>query len=148
MLLLKMLLCLGLSGWLIASTYRRLFRGAFGRGWRVWFVVLICVGVVVGFRLMNIQSVESPSARAYGVPFVIAGGELIDGHWRDGGVGRYMPLPLLADLAFGIAACVMPLELIRITPLAGKRCRHRPAQAWPCSLPPSFPSVSTRGDNG
>ena len=112
MLLTKMLLCLVICIWLIISTERRLARGGFSRAWRIWFVALCCVGLLLGFRLMSVRYLVSPTGRAYGVPFVTAGGDFIDGRWMDGGVGRYMPLPFLADLAFGIALCLLPLAAV------------------------------------
>jgi hypothetical protein len=114
MLFAKELLCLSLGGWLVVSTHRRLIRGGFGRAWRIWFILLIIAGIALGFRLMGVRYLESPTARAYGVPFVTAGGDFIDGHWRDGGVGLYMPLPALADLAFGVAVCVVPLAILSL----------------------------------
>lgn len=112
MLLARELFCLLLSGWLVASTYRRLVRRQFGRAWRVWFFVLIIVGIGLAFRLMSIRYLESPTSRAYGVPFAIAGGDFFDGRWHDGGVGRYMPFPFLADLAVGVAVCLVPLAVL------------------------------------
>jgi len=112
MLLAKMLLVLGLSCWLIIGTHRRLFQEGVGRAWRVWFWTLVCAGVALGFWLMGIRYLVSPTARAYGLPFVIAGGDFMDGRWADGGVGRYMPFPFLADLAFGIAVCLLPLAIV------------------------------------
>ena len=114
MLLAKELLCLLLSGWLVGSTHRKLARAEFGRAWHVWFIILIVLGVVLAFGLMGIRYLESPTSRAYGVPFVIAGGDFIDGRWRDGGVGLYMPFPFLADLAFGIAICLLPLAVLSV----------------------------------
>src|SRR3954471_19869421 len=103
MLLAKELLCLLLSCCLVASTYRRLLRRGFGRRWSVWFIVLTITGIALGFALMNIRYLGSPTERAYGLPFAIAGGDFINGRWRDGGVGLYMPFPFLANLAFGVA---------------------------------------------
>jgi len=114
MLLAKEFLCLLLSGWLVGSTHRKLVRGEFRRAWHAWFIVLIVLGVVLAFRLMAIRYLESPTSRAYGVPFVIAGGDFIDGRWRDGGVGLYMPFPFLADLGFGIATCLLPLAILSV----------------------------------
>jgi hypothetical protein len=112
MLLAKMLLSLGLSGWLIAGTHDRLFREGVGRAWRVWFWILVFAGIALGFWLMGIRYLVSPTARCYGLPFVVAGGDFINGRWADGGVGRYMPFPFLADLAFGIAVCLLPLAVV------------------------------------
>jgi len=114
MLLAKELLCLLLSALLLFSTHRRLVRGGFGRAWRLSFIILIVMGMALAFGLMGIRYLESPTARAYGVPFVIAGGDFIEGRWRDGGVGLYMPFPFLADLAFGIAVCLAPLAILSI----------------------------------
>ena len=111
MLLVKELMCVLLGGWLVASTYYRVTRKGIRRGWRDWFILLTIVGILLAFRLMGIRYLESPTERAYGIPFVIAGGELTNGKWADGGVGLYMPLPLLANLAFGIAVCVLPLAV-------------------------------------
>jgi hypothetical protein len=112
MLFLKELLCLALCGWLIFNTHRKLVRGAFGRAWHVWFIIVCCAGIALGFRMMDVRYLVSPTARAYGAPFVVAGGDFIDGRWLDGGVGRYMPFPFLADLAFGIAVCLVPLAIL------------------------------------
>jgi hypothetical protein len=114
MLLAKELLCLLLSGYLVASTYRRLTRRGFGRAWRVWFGLVTIAGILSAFGLMNIRYLESPTSRAYGVPFVIAGGDYMDGRWVDGGVGLYMPFPFLADIAFGVAVCVVPLMVLSL----------------------------------
>ena len=114
MLFAKELLCLLLSGWLIASTYRRLAGGGFARAWRVWFILLTIAGMVLAFGLMNIRHLESPTSRAYGFPFVVAGGDFINGRWLDGGVGLYMPLPVLAEIAFGVAVCVVPLAILSL----------------------------------
>jgi hypothetical protein len=114
MLFAKELLCVLLGGWLVVSTHRRLARGGFARAWRVWFIVLLIVGGALAPRLMGIRYLESPTSRAYGVPFVIAGGDFIDGRWADGGVGLYMPLPALADLAVGVAVCVVPLAILSL----------------------------------
>src|SRR6516164_7155960 len=59
MLLTKEFLCLLLCGWLIAGTYRRLMRRPFGRIWRVWFIILCCAGVALGFRLMGVRYLVS-----------------------------------------------------------------------------------------
>jgi hypothetical protein len=112
MLFLKELLCLLLCGWLLVSTHRRLVRGAFGRAWLVWFVVLCCAGIALGVRLICVTYLVSPTSRAHGFPFAIAGGELFGGRWVDGGVGRYMPFPFLADLAFGVVVCLAPFAVL------------------------------------
>jgi hypothetical protein len=112
MLLSKEFLCLLLGGWLVASTHLRIVRGGFGRRWRVWFVLLAIAGIALAFALMSIRYLESPTTRAYGVPFVIAGGDLVDGRWVDGGVGLYTPLPLFANVAFGVAVCMAPLAVL------------------------------------
>jgi hypothetical protein len=114
MLFAKETLCLLLGIWLAVGTHRRLVRGRFGRAWRAWFILLTIAGMALAFRLMAIRYLESSTSRAYGVPFVIAGGDFTYGHWRDGGVGLYMPLPALADLAFGVAVCVIPLALLSV----------------------------------
>jgi len=112
MLLAKELFCLILGAWLVESTYRRLARGVFGRPWRVWFFLLAIAGIALAFGLMNVRYLRSPTARVYGVPFVIAGGGFTDGRWVDDGVGLYMPLPFLGDLAFGVAVCMIPLSVL------------------------------------
>jgi len=89
-------------------------RRGFGRAWRVWFIVVIIAGIALAFGLMNIRYLESPTSRAYGVPFVIAGGDLMDGRWADGGVGVHMPLPFLGDIAFGVAICMIPLTILSL----------------------------------
>jgi len=114
MLFTKEIICVLLGGWLVASTYYRVTRKGFGRGWRDWFILLTIVGMLLAFRLMGIRNLVTPTERAYGVPFVIAGGLLTDGKWADGGVGLYMPLPFLANLAFGIAVCLLPLAVLSI----------------------------------
>jgi hypothetical protein len=114
MLFAKELLCLYLGGWLVVSTHDRLVRKGFGWAWRVWFILLSVAGIALAFRLMNIRYLVSPTSRVYGVPFVIAGGELINGQWADGGVGLYMPLPFLANLAFGISSCLIPFTILSI----------------------------------
>jgi len=111
MLFAKELICVLLGGWLLASTYRHVTRKGVGRQWLVWFILLTIAGIVLAFRLMGIRYLVTPTERNYGVPFVIAGGLLNNGKWEDGGVGLYMPLPLLANLAFGIAVCVLPLAV-------------------------------------
>jgi hypothetical protein len=111
MLFAKELLCVLLGSWLVVSTHRRLVRGGFGRAWRIWFFVLHILGGALALRLMGIRYLESPTSRAYGAPFVIAGGDFTDGRWADGGVGLYMPLPALADLAFGVSVCLIPLSV-------------------------------------
>jgi len=112
MLFAKELLCLLLGGWLVASTYLSIMRKRFARRWRVWFILLAIAGVALAFGLMNVRYLESPTARAYGAPFVIAGGDLVNGRWVDGGVGLYMPLPFLANIAFGVAVCIIPLAIL------------------------------------
>ena len=112
MLFTKELLCLLLGVVLFALTYRKLCRVEFGRGWIIAFILLTIAGVALAFRLMGIRYLETPTTRAYGVPFVIAGGDLVNGKWADGGVGLYMPLPLLANIAFGVAVCIIPLSIL------------------------------------
>ena len=75
-------------------------------------MLLAIAGVALAFRLMSVRYLESPTARAYGVPFVIAGGDLVKGRWADGGVGLYMPLPFFADIACGVAICLAPLAVV------------------------------------
>jgi len=112
MLFAKELLCLLLGGGIVAGTYLRVTRGGFGKRWRVWFFLLAIAGIALAFRLMAIRYLESPTERAYGVPFVIVGGLLEHGRWADGGVGLYMPLPFFADIAFGVAVCMAPLAIL------------------------------------
>ena len=77
-------------------------------------MLLAIAGVALAFRLMSVRYLESPTVRAYGVPFVIAGGDLVKGRWADGGVGLYMPLPFFADIAFGVAVCMLPLAILSL----------------------------------
>jgi hypothetical protein len=106
------LLCLLISGWIIVGTHRRLGRSQFGRAWHILFFILILAGMALGFRLTSIRHLVSPTSRVYGVPFHIAGGDFIDGRWIDGGVGRGMPLPLLANLACGVAIFLFPFAAL------------------------------------
>lgn len=103
---------LGLCGWLLHATHRLLFRVGVGSFWRAGFVGLVCAGVGLGIRLMGATYLASPTERAHGYPFAIAGGELVNGRWVEGSVGRYMPLPVLADLSVGVAMCVAPLAVV------------------------------------
>ena len=126
MLLLEMFLALGLSGLLTATTYRRLMHGAFSRLWLAVYFVLICLGVVVGIQLLSIRHLISPTARVYGFPFVIAGGDFIDGHWKDGGIGDYMPFAALADIALGITLCTLP---VAVASLLRKGCVQKGSES-------------------
>ena len=108
MYLLSMLAGLVLSGCIIVGTYRTLARGAFGRAWHIACAVLTCAGLALGCWLVSITYLASPTSKVYGAPFCIAGADFIDGRWLAGGVGRYMPLPLLADIGLGVAVCLLP----------------------------------------
>jgi xanthosine utilization system XapX-like protein len=105
---LAMLAVLGLSGWLIVSTYRRLARGQFDRAWQIFSLLLTFAGLAVGVCLLNVRSVASPTSRVYGVPFCIAGADFVDGRWLMG-VGRFMPLALLTDVSLCVAVCLSPV---------------------------------------
>jgi hypothetical protein len=111
MYLLSMLAVLTLNGVVIAATFRRLSAPEFGRAWRMVLLALTCCGFVLGAYLLNIRYLVSPTSRVYGFPFCIAGGDLLGGRWLDGGVGRFLPLAVLANLASGIAACLLPVLL-------------------------------------
>ena len=109
MYLLKILALLGICAMLVGGTYCRLARGGFSRVWHVWFFVFSCAGVALGIYLLEVLRMFPPNGRGWGVPFVIAGGDFFDGRWHDGGVGRFLPLALLADLGCGVALSLLPL---------------------------------------
>lgn len=111
MYLLKILGLLAVSAWVILSTHRRLTQGRFARAWRVWFLLLACVGLGLGIWFLCIRRMASPTERAWGVPFVIAGGLFSDGRWHDGGVGRFLYFALLADVCCAVALCLLPLAI-------------------------------------
>jgi hypothetical protein len=109
MYLLKILALLGVSAALIFGTYRRLACDDFSRAWRLWFLLLACAGVALGVCFLGVLRMFPPNGRGWGVPFLIAGGDFFEGRWHDGGVGRFLPLALLADIGCGVALCLLPL---------------------------------------
>ena len=111
MYLLSILAVLGLNGWVIVSTHRRLSRGDFGRAWHVASLLLTCAGLTLGVWFSSVRYLASSTSKVYGVPFCIAGADFIDGRWLAGGVGRFMPLPMLADVSLGIAVCLSPITV-------------------------------------
>ena len=130
MLLFKMLLVLAVSGWMLVSTHRRISLPEFGRAWRVCLILFSLIGIGVGICFLNVRYLVSPTARAYGVPFVIAGGDFINGRWVDGGVGRFLYLAALTDIASGVALCVLPLAVISfLRHLFGHRSEKRLSHA-------------------
>ena len=72
-------------------------------------MALTCAGLALGFWFMSITYLASPTSKVYGAPFCIAGADFINGRWLAGGVGRYMPLPLRADIGLGVAVCLLPV---------------------------------------
>ncbi len=125
MYLLEILGLLGASVMLVTGTHRLLVRGNFWRLWHKWFVVCICAGVGVGIVFLGIRRTYSPTARGWGVPFVIAGGEYFEGRWHDGGVSRYLYLALLADIGCGISLCLLPLLIAALRPGRWQRGTNR-----------------------
>ena len=112
MYLLTMLVLLACGGWLTVNTHRRLRNGGFGVKWFVWYLILLVAGVSLGIYLLTTRHLVSPTRRAYGFPFPIAGGDFINGRWLDGGVGRYFPLAALTDVTCGIAVGVLPVAVL------------------------------------
>jgi hypothetical protein len=123
MYLLKILAVLVASAGLIVGIHRRLARGNCSRAWHVCFFVFACAGVALGLYFLGVLRMFPPNGRGWGVPFVIAGGDFIEGRWHDGGVGRFQPLALLADLGCGIALGLLPLATASI--LFGGRGRTK-----------------------
>jgi hypothetical protein len=111
MYLLKILAVVGVNAWIIVGTHRRLSRGRFARAWHISHFVLVCAGIALGVYLLSVRYLISPTARVYGVPFCVAGGDFMQGRWSDGGVGRFLLLAVLADVSCGVSACVLPLAL-------------------------------------
>ena len=73
-------------------------------------MALTCAGLALGFWFMSITYLASPTSKVYGAPFCLQVPILsMGGRWLAGGVGRYMPLPLLADIGLGVAVCLLPV---------------------------------------
>ena len=111
MYLLSLLLTMVLSWWILANTDRRLSRKEFGGAWKVSFRLLFLGGLALGILFINVNYLASSTSKVYGIPFAIAGADFIRDRWLAGGVGRFMPLPVLADLAAGVALCLLPLNV-------------------------------------
>jgi hypothetical protein len=96
--------------WLVASTHRiikdRGYHGAI-----IIFAALLLIGLALGFWFLTVRYMVSPVSRVYGVPIPIAGGDLINGRWRDGGVSSIFWLALVADITSGVATCVLPMRI-------------------------------------
>ena len=111
MYLLSMLTTLALCGWVIVSTCRKL---SDMRLQPAWFIAALCfalAGVALGFWFVSITYLASPMSKVYGWPFGIAGADFVGGRWLTGGIGRYMPLPFITDIALGLALCLLPLRI-------------------------------------
>ena len=114
MLLLKMLSAVAVSGWIITTTGQRLWRSEFSKSWRIWFALSSSVGVFIGILFLNVHYLVTPTSQAFGFPFVIAGGDFIDGRWLNGGVGHFLLLAFLSDIALGIALGLVPLSFVSV----------------------------------
>ncbi len=116
--LLWILLTCAASVLVFKGTESLVSREEFSRGWRIAFWTLSIVGIALGIRLVSLQYLSTPTLRLYGFPFPIAGGESMNGKWRDGLVGN--PLAFIADVGGGVAGCLLPLLLAA---LAARRRR-------------------------
>jgi hypothetical protein len=111
MYLLKIVGVMAVSAGILLGTHRRLFHRRYARAWRVAFLALAVVGLGVGIWFLSIRRTPSSTEQAWGFPFTIAGGEFFDGAWHNGGVGRFLGLALLADVASAVALCTVPVAL-------------------------------------
>jgi hypothetical protein len=109
MTLFAIILVLIISFWVIASTWRSCRQERF----RVrLFIGAIVLGVAVGVLLVNITRQPTETLKLFGFPFPLGGAEFLNGRWLGGLVSPYVLLALAADIAIGVAACLLPLRII------------------------------------
>ena len=115
MYLLKIVGLLAVSAGILLGTQRRLFRRRYERAWRVAFLALSVVGLGVGIWFLSIRRMPSLTEQIWGFPFTIAGGEFFEGAWHNGGVGHFLYLALITDVACAVALCIAPLAVASLT---------------------------------